>query len=62
MTYLGMKDEVPYVISSVGSYASEDMEVGTVMSVNTVAVNSLLVHRRNGTTWLENITQIVSLP
>ena len=61
MVYLGMKDGVPYVINSVGSFARENMEVGTVMSVNGVSVNSLMVHRRNGTTWLENITNIISL-
>ena len=61
MVYLGMKNDVPFVISSVGSFATEDMEVGTVMSVNTVAVNSLLVHRRSGKSWLESITQIVSI-
>lgn len=61
MMYLGMKENVPYVLSAVGSFATEDMEVGTVLSVNTVAVNSLLVHRRSGLTWLDSLTKLIRI-
>lgn len=61
MMYLGMKDNVPYVISSVGSFATEDMEVGTVLSVNSMAINSLLVHRKSGATWLDSLTELIRI-
>lgn len=60
MIYLNTVGGVPYALSSVGSFATEDMEPGTVLSVNTVCVNSLLVHRRSGSTWLDDITRAIS--
>lgn len=62
MIYLGTRDQIPYVISSVGSFATEMMETGTVMSVNSMVVNSLLVHRKSGLTWLDSLTKLISIP
>lgn len=62
MIWLGMRDNIPYVISSVGSFATETMETGTVLSVNSMTVNSLLVHRRSGLTWLDSLTRLISIP
>ncbi len=59
MLYLGMKDKRPYVISAVGSFCPESLEVGTVQSINTVVINDLYIHRRNGTSWLENLSGAV---
>lgn len=59
MIYLGMKDNIPYVLSSVGSFATEDMEIGTVLSVNSVVINSLMVHRKSGLTWLDSLTKLI---
>ena len=61
MIYLGMKDDIPYVISAVGSFATEDMDVGTVLSVNTVTVNHLNVHRRSGNRWLDDLSAALTV-
>lgn len=62
MIYLGTRDNIPYVISSVGSFAPEDMETGSVLSVNSMVVNSLLVRRKSGLTWLDSLTRLISIP
>ncbi len=62
MIYLGTRDNIPYVISSVGSFAPEDMDTGNVLSVNSMVVNSLLVRRRSGLTWLDSLTRLISIP
>lgn len=56
MLYLGMKDNRPYAISAVGSFAPEGMASGTAQSINTVVINDLYIHRRNGKSWIESIT------
>ena len=56
MLYLGMKDKRPYVISAVGSFCPESLEVGTVQSINSVVINDFYMRRRNGTSWLENLS------
>lgn len=61
MIYLGTRNHIPYVISSVGSFAAETMETGTVLSVNSMTVNSLLVHRKSGLTWLDSLTKMISI-
>ena len=61
MIYLGMRNNVPYVINAVGSFATEDMEIGTELSVNSVTVNSLKVRQQNGSTWLESVTKLLSI-
>ena len=59
MLYLGMKDQRPYIISAVGSFAPETLEVGTVQSVNSVVLNDLYMHRRSGASWLESLNGAV---
>ena len=59
MIYLGMKDQIPYVISAVGSFAPESMEAGTAQSINTVVINDLYMHRRSGAAWLESLNGAV---
>lgn len=61
MLYLGMKDHRPYVISAVGSFAPETLEVGQVQSINTVVINDLYIHRRSGATWLDSLSSAVVL-
>ena len=57
MIFLGVDGDTPYVISALGSVVDSKGE--DVILVNSVALNSLEVKRRNGTTWLENITHAV---
>lgn len=59
MLYLGMQNDEPFVISSVGSFVPEDAKQGAVQSVNSVLINSLYVTRKNGSTWLDNLTSAV---
>ena len=59
MLYLGMKNDRPYVISAVGSFAPETLEVGTAQSINTVVINDLYMHRRSGDTWLKSLNGAV---
>ena len=60
MIYLGYDVDDPYVISSVGSIATPDTEVGDAIQVNTVLVSSMLrTTRRSGATWLSSVTGIL---
>lgn len=56
MIYLGMDEKQPFVISAVGSFATPDLPKGQAVSVNTVIVNGLDIHRRDGATWLSHLT------
>lgn len=57
MLYIGTVDGVNYVINSVGSFATMEMETGDYQYVNTCCINSLEQTRRgNGDTWLTNMT------
>ena len=57
MLYLGMIDDEPFVISSVGSFATLNHPDGEYDEVNTYCINSLTqTKRKNGLTWLENLT------
>lgn len=59
MIYLGTKEGTSYVISALGSTSDSSGELD-VKSQNTVAVTPIIVRRKNGTTWLENINGIVT--
>lgn len=59
MIYLGMQDGVPYCISAVGSFVPEEDETGTVLSTNSVVINTLNVKRRSGLTWMECLVSAV---
>ena len=56
MIYLGMENNLPFVISAVGSFAATDSPVGETLAVNTVIVNGLEIHRRDGASWLSHLT------
>lgn len=59
MAYIGMDDNKNFVISDMGSAIEEG---GTALeSVNCVNVNSLIVIRKTGTTWLNNLVTIINL-
>ena len=58
MIYIGTVDGVNYCISALGSVADSAGYVD-VVTENSVTITSLLVRRRNGSTWLENITSAV---
>lgn len=59
MLYLGMQEDVPYCISAVGSFVPEDDADGTVLSINSVVVNTLNVKRRSGLTWMQCLVSAV---
>lgn len=60
MVYLGTVNEIPYVISAVGSWITLECEETEVVRVNLVAINSMTgTFRRNGYSWLANITDIL---
>lgn len=60
MVYLGMSEEIPYVISAVGSWATPDMQEGESLSVNSVVINSLTgTTRKDGSSWLKHITEVL---
>ena len=54
MMYLGSYNGKLYVISALGSVMDAGDE--SVRSVYNVAINTLDVKRRDGTTWLANLT------
>lgn len=63
MLYLGEANGKHYVISMLSSYIPEDVTDDfehSIVSVNQVTVNSLNVKRKNGNTWLQELTGIVS--
>ncbi|WP_315506418.1 SH3 domain-containing protein [Pyramidobacter piscolens] len=57
MLYLGTVKEKPYVISAVSSFSEDRI---TVLSVNTVVVNSLTeTYRKDGESWLSHLTTLI---
>ncbi|MBR6879640.1 MAG: SH3 domain-containing protein [Clostridiales bacterium] len=61
MIYLGMKDDVPYVISAVGSFVAPEPGSEEVLHPDSVVVNSLFVRRASLVTWLEAIQTAVTI-
>ncbi len=55
--YLGESNGKQYAISALGAYYFDDPSVFVPIDANSVSVNTLDVIRKNGKTWLENITQ-----
>ncbi len=58
MIYLGYESDTGYVLSALGS-ASESTGDLNIKSVYSVAVTPLTVRRRNGNSWLSELTSIV---
>ena len=57
MLYLGTVKEKPYVISAVSSFSEDRI---TVLSVNTVVVNSLTeTYRKDRESWLSHLTTLI---
>ncbi len=62
MMYLGEKGGRHYVISALGSYypknfdGKDELSKSSVVDACSVSVNTLDVYRKNGRTWLENLT------
>lgn len=60
MLYLGSDKNEPYVLSSVGSIATLNMQTDESINVNTVLVTSLFrTTRKTGATWLKSITSVL---
>ncbi|MCR5667370.1 MAG: Ig-like domain-containing protein [Eubacterium sp.] len=59
MIYVGTVDGVNYVISATGSL-SDATEETSVQSMYSVILTPLTVKRKNGTTWLNNLTHAVT--
>lgn len=59
MLYLGMDREVPYVISSCGSFIPSTDKSAEVVNANCVFVSDLNLYRKNGKTWLENLSYLM---
>ena len=53
MLYLGERDGKYYVVSNTGSM--RDFEKDSVLSIGSVVINTLDVHRMNGKTWLQSL-------
>ncbi len=66
MMYLGSENGKNYVISALGSYYPQKFDKNSeeskaaVIDACSVNVNTLDVYRKNGLTWLENLTQAKS--
>ena len=60
MIYIGQDENKNFIVSDVGSLA-DDYENSEVEEIYAVTVNSLSVKRRNGKTWLNNLSGVVSL-
>lgn len=58
MIYTGNVDGTPYVISALGTVV-DSIGPGNVINQYSVILNSVNVRRRNGSTWLDNITTAV---
>ena len=56
--YIGSEDGVSYAISATGSLSDAEGAV-QVRSMNSIIITPLTVRRRNGSTWLSNITHIL---
>lgn len=62
MMYLGSIEGKHYVISMLSSYIPEEIEAdfgNHILTPNCVMVNSLEVKRKNGNTWLQELTGII---
>ncbi len=59
MLYLGMEDEVPYVISSCATCIEPGHEPDDIVDVYSVFVSSLELVRKSGATWLEDLSYIL---
>ena len=60
MQYIGCIDDMPYVICSAGVFSDSDGEV-EVHRYYTVSVMPLSVRRKNGTTFLSNLSCVLNL-
>lgn len=61
MIYLGMEDDMPYCISSVGDYSTRELGAGNVVEVNTVIVTNMLdTTRGSGKSWLSAAERFVT--
>ena len=56
MLYLGMEADTPYVLSSCGSYIAEGDETGEIRDAYCVFVSNMNLLRKNGNTWLEDLS------
>ncbi len=59
VVYTGIYNDCAYTISATGSLA-DSIEETVVISQNNIILNPLTVKRRNGTTWLHNMTGLVT--
>ena len=59
MIYLGENDGLYYTINDVSSLVNPENPDGGIIRPRSVIVNDLSTLRGNGTTWLDNITQVV---
>lgn len=60
MVYIGNVDGVSYVISDTGSFVEETGELNA-KNAYSVIINPLTVRRKNGRTWLNNVTAVLSM-
>lgn len=60
LLYLGEVGGKQYAISALGSYYFNDPQTSDPIDANSVNVNTLDVLRKNGKSWLENLTQAKS--
>lgn len=59
MLYLGMVDNIPYCISSVGDFSTKAYGQGNIVEINTVVVTNMFdTLRKNGESWFANIERI----
>ncbi len=59
--YLGMDNDMPYCISSVGDYSTKELGAGNVVEVNTVIITNMLdTTRGNGKTWLSAAERFIT--
>ncbi len=58
MIYLGTEDDLAYVISATGFVS--DPEIDSTHGQYSIVINPLSAKRRDGSTWLSNLTKVVS--
>ncbi len=56
MLYLGMEGDTPYVLSACAAYIAPGDAGGEIQHANCVFVSNLELLRKNGNTWLEDIS------
>ena len=60
MIYLGMEDRVPYCISSVGNFATNQANGTVIKEVNTVIITDMKdTVRADGNSWMNSLYKIV---